>query len=98
MVECAGLKRTHMPTTNAKQWLSLKPIATEYADISERKLREFLGHPTHPLPARLVGGKWIVSRVEFDQWARGFPKAGEELDKVVDGILRGVEGTQDGHK
>ena len=56
-----------------KEWLALKTIPKEYVDLSERKLREFLGHPTHPLPARLVGGKWLVARSDLDAW----PGAGE---------------------
>jgi len=65
-------------------------ISQTYADIGERKLRAFLGHPTHPLPARLVGGKWLVSRRDFDEWARTFPRAGEDLDKMVADLLQEV--------
>jgi hypothetical protein len=74
-----------------KSWLSIKSIALEYADLSERKLREFLGHPTHPLPARLVGGKWLIHRHEFDEWLRGFPRAGEDIDALVDEVVRDVQ-------
>lgn len=70
-----------------KEWLSLKSIHKEYADISERKLREFLGHPIHPLPARLVGGKWLVSRSDLDTWLRSFPRAGENIDRLVDEVI-----------
>ena len=70
-----------------KEWMSLKTAAKEYADIGERKLRECLGHPTHPLPARLVHGKWLISRQDMDTWFRSFPRAGEKLDRLVDDII-----------
>jgi hypothetical protein len=70
-----------------KEWLSLKSISNEYADIGERKLREFLGHSTHPLPARLVGGKLLVARVDLEQWLRSFPQAREAIDRVVEEIM-----------
>jgi hypothetical protein len=69
-----------------REWLSIKHAAEEY-DISERKLRAFLGHETHPLPARLVGGKWLVSRSDMDNWLRSFPRAGEDLDQLVDELI-----------
>jgi hypothetical protein len=74
-----------------KEWLSLKSIPQAYVDLSERTLRSYLGHPTHPLPARLVGGKWLVARSDLEAWLRSFPKAGEQLDKIVDEILEGVK-------
>jgi hypothetical protein len=73
-----------------KEWLSLKTLSQEHADIGERKLREFLGHPTRPLPARLVGGKWLVNRQDFDEWVRSFPRAGEATDQIVDGLLKEI--------
>ena len=75
-----------------KQWLSLQTITREYADLSERKLREFLNHPTHPLPARLVGGKWLIAREDFDAWARSFPRAGEDVDRLVNEVLEEFNG------
>ena len=74
-----------------KEWMSLKTLTEDYADLSERKLREFLGHPTHPLPARLIGGKWLVARSDVDAWLRGFPKAGEDVDRLVDSIMKGMK-------
>lgn len=73
-----------------KEWLSLKTLANEYVDLSERKLREYLGHASHPLPARLVGGKWLVARDEIDNWLSQFPKAGEDTDRVVEKLMKEV--------
>ena len=79
-----------------KQWLSLQTITKEYADLSERKLRAFLSHPTHPLPARLVGGKWLVCREDLDQWLRSFPRAGEDIDRLVEEVMREMKGKRHG--
>lgn len=70
-----------------KEWMSLKTVAREYADLSERTLRGYLGHPTHPLPARLVRGKWLIARGDMDVWVRSFPRAGEDLDQIVEEIV-----------
>jgi hypothetical protein len=75
-----------------KQWMSLTTIPKEYADLSERKLREFLSHPTHPLPARFVGGKWLIARDDFDAWVRSFPRAGEDVDQIVKEVLDEIQG------
>ena len=74
-----------------KQWLALKTIAAEYADISERKLRQFIGHDAHPLPVRVVGGKLLINRHEFDDWLRGFPRAGQDVDLLVEEALRDIK-------
>jgi hypothetical protein len=73
-----------------KEWLSLKSIQAEYADLSERTLRGYLGHPTHPLPARLIGGKLLVARKDLEQWFRSFPGAREHLDRMVDELIEGI--------
>ena len=65
-----------------KQWLGLRTVAKEHADLSERTLHAYLSHPTHPLPALRVGGKWLVSREDLDAWLRSFPKAGEGVGIV----------------
>jgi Helix-turn-helix domain len=74
-----------------KQWLALKTISAAYADLSERKLREFIGHDTHPLPVRRVAGQWLVNRDELDRWLQGFPRAGKMVTswwKRSSGILQ----------
>lgn len=73
-----------------KKWRSLKAIASEYADLGERTLRGYLGHPTNPLPARLVRRKYLVDVDEFDAWLRNFPRAGEDLDQLVESIVKDI--------
>jgi len=75
-------------------WLDLKHAA-DYCCLSVRKLREYLGHPIRPLPAHLVGGKWLVRREELDDWLQAFPRAGEETDRIVDEVLQEVRGAND---
>jgi hypothetical protein len=74
-----------------KTWLSLKAVSAEYADISERKLRQFIAHPTHPLPVRRMGGKWWVNRCELDEWFASYPRAGEDLEALADDVVRPIE-------
>ena len=81
-----------------KEWMSLTRIPKEYADISERQLRNFLNHPTHPLPARRVSGKWLVYRPDLDEWLRSFPRAGEDVDRMVDEVLNDLKGAHHARK
>ena len=68
-------------------WLDLKHSA-EYCGLSVRTLRKFLGDAVHPLPAHLVGGKWLCAPEELDRWVRGFPRAGEAIDRIVAEVLK----------
>ena len=78
-----------------KEWLSLRSVSKEYADLSERTLRGFLTHPVHPLPARLVGGKWLICKRDLDDWMQNFPRSGEKLDRLVDEVLIELQGGGD---
>ncbi len=80
----------------SKEWLSLKRVAAEYADLSERTLRSYLGHPIYPLPARLAGSKWLVSRSDLDRWILSFPTQGK-LARIVDDVIEDLKkGIQNG--
>ena len=74
----------------SKEWLSLPNISKQHADLSERILRRYLGDAEHPLPARRVGGKWLVHKADFDAWVRGFDQAGADIDRVVEEVMRSV--------
>ncbi len=77
-----------------KEWMSLKTVAKEYADLSERTLRGYLGHPERPLPARYVGGKLLIPRAELEMWLRSFPRRGEDIDRIVEGMLENLKDKQ----
>jgi hypothetical protein len=72
-------------------WLDLQRAAA-YCSLSIRKLREYLGHPIRPLPAHLVGGKWLIRREGLDDWLQGFPRAGEQTDRLVDELMQELTG------
>jgi hypothetical protein len=72
----------------SRPWLGLQEMATDYVPLSERTLRKLIAHPTHPLPVRRVGGKWISHVDELDTWLRSFPKAGDELERIVEEVMR----------
>jgi hypothetical protein len=74
-----------------KEWLGLKAISKEYADLSERTLRKYLGDPVHPLPARVIGGKLLVARSDLDAWLRSFPRDREGVDRLVDEIIAEIQ-------
>ena len=74
-------------------WLDLQKAA-KYLSLSVRTLRTYIGHREHPLPVRRVGGKWIGKFDSLDRWAESFPLAGEDIDQVVDDILKEVRNVQ----
>jgi hypothetical protein len=78
-------------STHLDPFLSLRALA-DYADLSVRKLRDYLEHPTHPLPCYRVGGKILVRRSEFDSWMTVFRHATPELDAIVRAALDGMIG------
>jgi hypothetical protein len=78
-------------------WLDLK-AAADYCCLSVRKLREYLGHPIRPLPAHLVGGKWLVRREDLDGWLQGFPRAGEDVDRLVDEVMAELKEARNDHQ
>ena len=61
--------------------------AAAYSCLSVRTLHGYLRHTVYPLPARLVGRKWLIHRVDLDAWLRRFPAAGEDIEQIVDEIM-----------
>jgi excisionase family DNA binding protein len=76
-------------STMLDPFLALRALA-EYSGLSVRKLRDYLEHPTRPLPCYRVGGKILVRRSEFDAWMAGFRRATPELDAIVRAVLDGM--------
>ena len=70
-----------------RAWLDLKGAA-EYASLSVRTLRNYIGHAERPLPVRLVGGKWLCHVSDLDAWLRSFPRAGERVDQIVSDLMK----------
>ena len=72
-------------------YLSLKALVG-YSGLSERKLREHLIDPVHPLPCYRPGGprgKVLVRRSEFDAWMAKYRQVGQaDVSKLVDKVLR----------
>jgi hypothetical protein len=63
----------------------------DYAGLSVRTLRGYLTHPLHPLPCYRIGGKVLVRRSDFDQWARQFRAvASSAVESLVTEALRGL--------
>jgi hypothetical protein len=70
-------------------WMDLKRAAA-YSCLSVRTLRSYLRHAVYPLPARLVGRKWLIHRAALDAWLRRFPAADEDIDQIVDEIIEEI--------
>ncbi len=72
----------------ASTWLDLKNLS-DYSSLSVRKLRDHLKDPSHPLPCHRIGGKILVSRVEYDAWAASYHQMGRsDVDRIVSDVLR----------
>ena len=71
-------------------YLPLRALST-YAGLSVRTLRTYLAHPSCPLPCYRIGGKVLVRRSEFDQWARQFRAVpSSKVETLVTEALRGL--------
>jgi hypothetical protein len=79
-------------------WLDLKRAA-EYCSLSVRTLRRYIGDTHHPLPVRIVGGKWLTHPSDLDQWIKSFPRGREDIDRLVDEMISDVtQGVNRGRK
>ena len=79
-------------------WLDLKRAA-EYCSLSVRTLRRYIGDPHHPLPVRIVGGKWLTHPGDLDQWIKSFPRGREDIDQLVNEVLSDItKGVKHGRK
>ena len=71
-------------------YMPLKTLAG-YAGLSERTLRGYLTHASHPLPCYRIGGKVLVRRSDFDQWATQFRSvSASAVESLVAEALRGL--------
>lgn len=58
-------------------------VLSAYAGLGVRTLRQYLQHPTRPLPHFRIGAKILVRRSEFDTWADGFRAHGSDPDNAL---------------
>lgn len=55
------------------EWMDLESTQN-YANVSERTLREWIHRPVNPLPAVQVDhGKILIKRGKLDQWLEAHP-------------------------
>ena len=72
-------------------FLSLRALAS-YGSLSVRKLRDCLADTTHPLPHYRIGGKILVRRSEYDDWASRYRRVGAaDVDELIDEVLRDLQ-------
>jgi hypothetical protein len=78
------------PAAVGDRYLPLKALSS-YSGISVRTLRQYLQHPSRPLPHFRIGGKILVRRSEFDAWAVGFRvETGDRIGQLVADALKGL--------
>jgi hypothetical protein len=88
-------------STELDPWMSLEALSA-YSGLSVRSLRGYLADPVNPLPhyrmkephviqgkdgkRRVVSGKILVRRSDFDKWMEGFRHI-PDVSKIVSGVL-----------
>jgi hypothetical protein len=69
-------------------FLPLPDLAT-YSGIAERTLEQHMRDAVHPLPYYKIGGRVLVKRSEFDEWAKAFRVHNEpkDFDAMLDAMV-----------
>jgi Helix-turn-helix domain len=81
----------YLPIAASGKRGSTRLTLSNYSGLGERTLRAYLTHPVHPLPCYRIGGKVLVRRSDFDEWARQFRAAPTSaVDALVTDALRGL--------
>ena len=85
-------KEQHHIADIGDRYLSVRSLA-EYAGMSVRTLRALLVRRHAPLPHYRIGGKILVRRSEFDQWAAEFRviRPTVDLEALVGDVMSGLE-------
>jgi Helix-turn-helix domain len=73
------------------EWLDLDELSN-YAPFSRRTLGEWIRRPDDPLPAYQVKNKIVVRKAEFDEYIKRHRIRIEDLDRIVQELLEGVNG------
>lgn len=89
-----GRRSTHeSQAIRENPYLPLTALA-RYSGLGLRTLRQYLHHPTRPLPHYRIGGKILVRRGEYDAWALQWKvsaAAAGRLDHLVADVLKGLQ-------
>ena len=76
------------------EWMDLRTLQ-QYADVSDKKLREWIHLPVNPLPAvQVEQGKILINRRQFDRWLEAHPYQSLnsiDLDKITNDILDEIQ-------
>ena len=78
------------PMSLDDRYFPLRELST-YAGLSVRTLRSYLTHVSHPLPCYRIGGKVLVRKSDYDDWAarfRAVPRS--RVDAIVSEAMRGL--------
>jgi excisionase family DNA binding protein len=79
------------PVQGLPEWMDLKTLQ-QYADVSERTLREWIHRASNPLPAVRVGAKLLIRRSTFDHWLESHQLKAVDVGCIVDEMVAGVMG------
>ena len=67
-------------------WLKIRPSAS-YCNMSERTLRGWL---KEGLKHSRIKGTVLIKVSDLDQYLKGFAVDGNQVDQLVDGMVRGL--------
>ena len=71
-------------------YINLKNLAKRL-DLSERTVRNHI-HAVHdPLPARLVGGRYLMSLHEVDAWLERRRVVANKFDSLVNEVMQSLK-------
>ena len=66
-------------------YLGLEALAS-YSGLAERTLRAHIASPVHPLPHYRIGGRVLIRRSDYDQWATAHRRVGVNLEERVESL------------
>jgi excisionase family DNA binding protein len=71
-------------------WMTLKQAAAYTGLHPDTLIAHIKDNSGHPLPARLIGRRWLIEQSQLDEWIRTYPQPlpKVDIDRIVDDVLK----------